>query len=56
VFSPVQKARVVAACYPHFPDVVQLVRILASGHHQQLQAQQQQGHQQQLQQHGVLPG
>lgn len=29
VFSPIQKARVVAACYPHFPDVVQLVRSLA---------------------------
>lgn len=29
VFSPVQKARVAAASYPYFPDVVQLVRILA---------------------------
>ena len=59
VFSPVQKARVVAACYPHFPDVVQLVRILASGHQQQLQAQQQPQGQQQpqpQQQQGVLPG
>ncbi|KAL4426259.1 hypothetical protein ABPG77_009874 [Micractinium sp. CCAP 211/92] len=30
VFSPVQKARLAAAAYPYFPDVVQIVRILAS--------------------------
>ncbi|KAL4436560.1 hypothetical protein ABPG75_003699 [Micractinium tetrahymenae] len=30
VFSPVQKARLAAAAHPFFPDVVQIVRILAS--------------------------
>lgn len=56
VFSPVQKARIAASSLPYFPDVVQLVRLLAQEgeeqhalRHQQ-QQQQQAASQQQRQQ------
>ena len=42
VFTPIQKARVAAVCYPAFPDVIALVRLGAAAEERSRQQQKQQ--------------